>query len=169
VRPPSPAAFHLMSAGLDRHRHCQRCLPVGRDPRAGLIGGAGGRSTQGRSRAARVRAPRGVTRNGLQASWPPRCAPYSIGVRPLARPTTLDRRSPRWRSIVAPSAAEIRRRHPLATDSNAHDTNSLTGRGGANVEHASDLNRPERARTAPNYTAATCVKSVFPGQGTCRA
>ena len=38
---------------------------------------------------------------------------------------------------------------------------SLTVRGGANVEHASDLNRPEQASTAPNCTAATCAKSVF--------
>jgi len=29
------------------------------------------------------------------------------------------------------------------------------------VEHAYDLNEPERARTAPNCTTLTCVESVF--------
>jgi hypothetical protein len=36
----------------------------------------------------------------------------------------------------------------------------LTVRGGANVEHASDLNRPEQASTASTCAAATCAKSV---------
>jgi len=50
-----------------------------------------------------------------------------------------------------------------------HGMNSLTGRGGANVEHTSDLNRRERASAASNCTAVTCMESVFPGQRTCRA
>jgi hypothetical protein len=38
--------------------------------------------------------------------------------------------------------------------------NSLTDGSGANVEHASDLNGPEQARTALNCITATCMKSV---------
>jgi hypothetical protein len=45
-------------------------------------------------------------------------------------------------------------------ESNCQDMNSLTGRGGANVEHASALNGPELTRTALNCTAAACAKSV---------
>jgi hypothetical protein len=48
-------------------------------------------------------------------------------------------------------------------------TRSLSGRGGANVEHASDLNRPEQVRTAFNCTGAACAESVSAGQRSCRA
>jgi len=44
----------------------------------------------------------------------------------------------------------------------------LTDCGGAKVEHASDLNRREPARTASNCTAATCAESVLPGQRACQ-
>jgi hypothetical protein len=51
-----------------------------------------------------------------------------------------------------------RDRRAFDGESNAHDTNSLTGRGGAKLEQPSDLNRPERARTAPPRPA----QSLFP-------
>ena len=42
--------------------------------------------------------------------------------------------------------------------------NSLTGWGGANVEHASALNGPELTRTALNCSVATSVDSICPGR-----
>jgi hypothetical protein len=58
----------------------------------------------------------------------------------------------------------------LDAESYAHDSDSLTGGGGrANVEHASDLNRPEQVRTAFNCTGAACAESVSAGQRSCRA
>jgi hypothetical protein len=54
-------------------------------------------------------------------------------------------------------------------ESNCQDMNSLTGWGGANVEHASALNGPELTRTALNCGVATSVESICPGRRLCRA
>jgi hypothetical protein len=92
--------------------------------------------------------PRQRVRRRLLSPWP-RCGSA----------VTCDRRS---RSPSRPN-------RPFDDESNCQDMNSLTGWGGANVEHASALNGPELTRTALNCTAAACTKSVFPGQRLCRA
>ena len=45
-------------------------------------------------------------------------------------------------------------------ESDCQDINSLTDRGGAKLEHASDFNRREPTRTAFNCTVAIWAESV---------
>jgi DNA polymerase III delta prime subunit len=99
-----------------------------------------------------------------------RTAMMTAGPPASTRPPPVGQQRDRWFVALVPGAGMTASR---ATSNRALDFASrgrvsnarsiLTGRGGANLEHGSELTRREPRSTASNCTAVTCAESVSAG------